>query len=72
MDDLETLIEACVSRKKGNNDFALFRDADDEWQAHLGNSTSVVRLGEIDGDYVGRGRTARLAVLDLEASLPKD
>ena len=70
-DDLESIITSCINRKIGNKDFALFQRAHDKWEAHLRNPSLVVSLGETEGEYVGRGRTARMAVLDLEAILPR-
>ena len=65
MANLESLISEAVSLKMGNREFALFFDGEESWQAHIGNPTNCVGLGEVSGDIVGEGNSAMLAVGDL-------
>lgn len=51
MKDLKSLIDTCISTKQGSRDFALFYVKELGWRADIGNSTNVVMLGEIDGEY---------------------
>ena len=71
---LEALIAEARGLKDGDKDFALFclsapREAD-TWEAHLGNPTQVVMLGEVEGQFIGRGATPREAIEDLLSLLP--
>lgn len=59
--DLEQKILDAMQWSKGDCQFALFND-DGVWQAHLGNSFPMVRLGEVEGDFVGEGGTASEAI----------
>lgn len=61
--DVETLLASIIELKKGNRELALFYDPDDDlecaWHGKLGNRSSFVALGEINGDYEADGSTMK-------------
>lgn len=57
---LSELIEACGEKE----DFALFRIGDN-WSAEYKNPSWAVRLGEVEGEYIGEGKTPEEAVARL-------
>ena len=67
---LQDQIDRITAKKRAKgerDDFALFYD-DAEWEAHLGGHPHV-KLGEVDGDLIGRGPTIESALDDLERQL---
>lgn len=72
MNDLASLIAACIDKKSGDKEFALFYFAwddgeDDSWHARIGNPCKVVMLGEVNGDFEADGATPEEAVSKLLA-----
>lgn len=65
---LADLIEHCVAAKSGDQEFMLYRVSENDWEAHIGN-TSAVMLGEVSGEFTANGRTAEEAVAALLAKL---
>lgn len=67
LEDLITQAIALKAALKGggkNTDFALFSLDNDEWRADCGGS-SMVMLGEVDGQFRGEGSSIRAAVKAL-------
>lgn len=62
---LEELIEEAVSKKKGNQEFALFYFPAWKWRAALGNPSSFVGLGESEGELEAEGVSAKEVVQSL-------
>lgn len=60
-DTLAAKIARAIDLKQGDKDFALFFSCD-FWEAHLGNSSGCVMLGEVSGDFIGGGATPEAAV----------
>lgn len=71
---LDERIDACIRKKVGNKEFALFYDGGGRstWTAYIGNPSPVVNLGETEGEYVGIGDTAEEAVQDLYEKLDRE
>jgi hypothetical protein len=67
--NLRALIDAAIDKKQGNKEFALFSDGDG-WDAHIGNPSRHVSLGESCGEMTGCGATPEEAVRDLLEKLP--
>jgi hypothetical protein len=63
--NLSELIDACIAKKNGNREFALFHLDPDDWRAEIGNPSQCVMLGEACGEFEARGRTAEEAVSNL-------
>lgn len=67
---LDQLIQACIAKKVGNKEFALFFIPPD-WSADIGNPTSVVMLGEARGEICSDEHpTAIAAVAQLLERIP--
>lgn len=71
--DLNQLIAACLMKKSGDKDFALFHYFDGNgkswWRAAIGNTCSHVSLGESDGEIETTGESAVDVVAKLLAEL---
>jgi hypothetical protein len=72
---LDELIAEAIRLKQGNKEFALFycdydeHSAYSQWQAHIGNPTTCVGLGEVSGEFVGEGETPEDAMAKLNIQL---
>jgi hypothetical protein len=70
---IEVLIGACIAKKAGNKEFALFYLGEwngKAWRAEIGNTCSDVMLGESNGEFSGVGDTALKSVRDLFNAIP--
>lgn len=65
---LSDLIAQVIAAKTGNKEFALFYTGDG-WEAHVGNPTNCVCLGEVPGDISAGGDSAEEAVTRLLAAV---
>ena len=52
-----------------SDEFILYRFAEGDWRAEIGNRSNCVLLGETDGIFQGKGNTAFMAVLDLRLKI---
>ena len=61
---LKPLIDACIAKKKGNKEFALFF-LNPGWQACIGLKYEGMMLGESPGEFEAEGIGAEEAVSEL-------
>ena len=65
---LRALIDACIAEKVGDKEFALFyapAPNSKDWRADIGNPSSHVGLGEIEGEISASGDTPEEATSNL-------
>lgn len=67
--NLTELINECIQIKPGNTEFALFFDGQSEWDAHIGNESEILCLGERAGEFSALGSTPAEAVSNLLETL---
>lgn len=66
---VESKIQKVIDAKEGNRELAIFffpaiegEGGEDSWSVEIGNDCKWVRLGEADGEVVGRGRSLHEAL----------
>jgi hypothetical protein len=66
---LSEMIAECIQMKPGDKEFALFFYGQNEWDAHIGNESEIVCLGERAGEFSAPGSTPEEAVRNLLETL---
>ena len=51
----QELIDEILALKQGNQELMIYRHDAEKWTAEIGNRTSAVMLGEINGEFDGEG-----------------
>lgn len=74
---IEAKIQRVIEAKEGNKEMAIFffpADAGDEdsWSVEIGNDCKYVRLGEVEGEVIGRGRSLDEALDNLIVEMTKE
>lgn len=76
---IEAKIQRAIDAKEGNKELAIFffpaiegEGGDDSWSVEIGNDCKYVRLGEVDGEVVGRGRSLDEALDNLIVEMTKE
>lgn len=76
---IESKIQRAIDAKQGNKELAIFffpaidgEGGDDSWCVEIGNDCKYVRLGEVDGEVVGRGRSLHEALDNLILEMGKE
>ena len=62
---LSKLIQHAIDVKRGDKEFMLSCRDTGQWSAEIGNDCHSVCLGEIAGEFEGKGATPELAVVSL-------
>jgi hypothetical protein len=74
---IEGKIQQAIDAKEGNKELAIFffpadEGDEDSWSVEIGNDCKYVRLGEVDGEVVGRGRSLDEALDSLIVEMAKE
>jgi hypothetical protein len=67
--DIEKELNAIIEAKKGNQEIALFYDGAGEWNLSVGNPTSCVMLGEVNGEIETYGDSPKDVILKMKTIL---
>lgn len=70
--EIEAKIKKVIDAKDGNKELAIFffpaidgEGGEDSWSVEIGNICQYVRIGEVDGELVGRGHSLHEALDSL-------
>lgn len=77
--DIEAKIQGVIDAKEGNKELAIFffpaiegEGGDDSWSVEIGNDCKYVRLGEVEGEVIGRGHSLDEALDSLIVEMAKE
>lgn len=77
--DIEAKIHRAIDAKEGNKELAIFffpaidgEGGEDSWSVEIGNDCKYVRLGEVEGEVIGRGRSLHEALDSLIVEMAKE